>query len=175
MESFTLELCPHKGPVYLGLFENVTNSSGLKQRLEEQDPTLNCTFVNAAMVINSFHALLAVNRAVLSEQRNKMKTHSLQSEIIFDFSHTTNITKTLAQFGMQDQVKNVLAIVVGGTAVEAESSMKKYVQGEMVSIDHLNTVRDLALIEQVYQIKDQSQQPDRILELVAGSMALKGH
>ncbi|KAI8976974.1 kinase binding protein CGI-121-domain-containing protein [Pilobolus umbonatus] len=174
MESFTLELYPNKGQVHIALFQNVTNSAQLKQRLEEQDVTLGCTLVNAAMVMNRFHVLLAINKAVRDEQLNKLKTHNIYSEIIFDFSPTTNIAKTLAQFGMQDNMRHVIGITLGGAPAEAEVTLKKAIHGEMVPFDQLNLVRDLRLIEEIYRTGDQSQQSDKIMPLVTGAMALKG-
>ncbi|KAI8643198.1 kinase binding protein CGI-121-domain-containing protein [Parasitella parasitica] len=174
MEACTLELYPDK-KVYIALFKNVTNASELRQRLINQDSTLACSLVNAKLVINKVHILLAANRAVSDESTCKLKTHNIHSEILYDFGVTNNIKKTFITFGIADDTTDVVAVKIGESETDAELHMKECVQGHLVPFDHLSNITDLKLIENTYQLGIQNQDTSTILSLVAGAMALRGH
>ncbi|KAI8333411.1 kinase binding protein CGI-121-domain-containing protein [Chlamydoabsidia padenii] len=174
MESHTVDLHPEIGQVHLALFTNVTNAEDLRQRLLKQDPTLVCALVDATLVFDRLHALLAVNRAVHNWQNNQLKTHNVHSEIVFDFSNTVNISQSLRRFGINDQSQQVLVIKVGGSTSEVESFMRDNIHGELVSLDQLEQYRDMKRIQKYYQLGDQSKNLDKVLPLIAGAIALKG-
>ncbi|KAI8874887.1 CGI-121-domain-containing protein [Backusella circina FSU 941] len=158
----------------MALFENVTNSLELKQRLLDQDPTLTGAFVDARFIVNAFHVLLAVNRAVYADQIGKLKTHNIHSEVVFDFSSNPNIVKTFAQFGMQATTTSLVAIKIGGSAEEAEEFMKASVKGDIIPFKQLDQLHDLKMIEEVYGIMGLEQDADKMMALISGAMALKG-
>ncbi|KAF1806563.1 kinase binding protein CGI-121-domain-containing protein [Mucor lusitanicus] len=174
METCTLELHPTK-KVHIALFRNVTNAPELRQRLINQDSTLACSLINAKLVINKLHVLLAANRAVSDESMGKLKTHNVHSEILYDFGTTNNIAKTFITFGIADDTADVVAVKIGESEADAEMHMKECVKGNLVSLDHLKNITDLKLIESTYQLGDQQQDIDSIISLVAGGMALRGH
>lgn len=43
-------------------------------------------------VLNTFHVLLATNRAVSEELSGKLKTHNIHSEILYNFGLTNNVS-----------------------------------------------------------------------------------
>ncbi|KAG2205973.1 hypothetical protein INT47_005291 [Mucor saturninus] len=175
MESYTLELSPQRGPVHFALFQNVTNATELRKRSIDQDPTLGLCIIDAHMILNKFHLLLAVNRALHDEQI-KLKTNNVESEIAFSFGINNNIGKTFIAFGVKVETTDLMVIRVGSsTAQEAEAYIKERVEGEMVSFDHLASIRDMDAIKKIYQIDSQIQKEDDIMSLISGAMALKGH
>ncbi|CAO3612778.1 unnamed protein product [Mucor fragilis] len=174
MEACTLELHPTR-KVHIALFRNVTNASELRQRLISQDNTLACSLINAKLVINKLHVLLAANRAVSDESMGKLKTHNVHSEILYDFGTTNNIGKTFITFGIADDTTDVVAVKIGASEADAELHMKECVKGDLVSLGHLKDITDLKLIENTYQLGDQKQDVDSIISLVADGMALRGH
>ncbi|KAG2195682.1 hypothetical protein INT46_002019 [Mucor plumbeus] len=174
METCTLELHPTK-KVHIALFQNVTNASELRHRLINQDNTLACSLINAKLVINKLHILLAVNRAVSDESIGKLKTHNVHSEILYDFGTTNNIGKSFTTFGITDDTTDVIAVKIGESEIDAELHMKECVKGDLVPLDNLLNITDLKLIENTYQIGDQKEDIDNIISLVADGMALRGH
>ncbi|KAI7902360.1 kinase binding protein CGI-121-domain-containing protein [Cokeromyces recurvatus] len=174
MESYTLELHPST-QVYIALFENVKNASALKQRFIDQDATLTCSLINAKLVIDKSHILLATNRAVSDEANGTRKTQSIHSEILFNFGIINNIGKIFRTFGITDDTTNIIAVKVGGSEAEAESFMKENIQGDLVPLDNLKNITDFKEIEKVYQTGDQGQDKEKLLSLVAGGIALRGH
>ncbi|CAO3624650.1 unnamed protein product [Cunninghamella blakesleeana] len=174
MESFNIELYPNVGQAHIALFDNVTNASDLRQRLLSQDKTLQCALVNASLVYNTIHALLAINRAVNLWQQNQLKTHNIHSEIVFDFSNSVNIAQSLRRYGIDDQSQQLLVIKIGGTSSEVEKFMRDNIQGELIPLSQLEQIRDLKKIKKYYQLGDQAENQDKIMSLISGSMAMKG-
>ncbi|KAI9304682.1 kinase binding protein CGI-121-domain-containing protein [Cunninghamella echinulata] len=174
MESFNIELYPQVGQVHIGLFQQVTNAKELRQRLLSQDQTLQCALVNPTLVYNTFHALLAINRAVHDWQQNQLKTHNVHSEVVFDFSNSVNIAQSFKRYGIDDQSQQLLVIKIGGTSSEVEKFMRDNIQGDLVSLKQLEQLRDLKKIQKYYQLGDQNGNQDKIMPLIAGSMAMKG-
>ncbi|KAG0182722.1 hypothetical protein DFQ28_010729 [Apophysomyces sp. BC1034] len=174
MESHIIDLYPSRGQVHIALFRNVSNSPELRQRLLQQDATLFCALVNASLVLNVPHILLAIHRAIHDEQQNQLKTHNIHSEIVFDFSSTIHISQSLRRFGIEDTTKDLVVIKVGGEASEAEAFMRKNIQGDLVSLDQLADTRDLKRIQKYYQTGNQGEDLKMTMQLVTGAMALKG-
>ncbi|KAI9260576.1 kinase binding protein CGI-121-domain-containing protein [Phascolomyces articulosus] len=174
MESHTLELYPERGQVHIALFRNITNAPELRQRLIAQDKTLACALVEANVVMNVLHILLAVNRAVHDEQNNQIKSHNVHSEIVVDLSPTVNIAQAFRRFGLTDDTKDLLVVKVGGDASEVEKEMRENVKGDLVALNQLEQIRDIKKIKKYYQVGNE-EDTDMILQLVASAMALKGH
>ncbi|KAG2224896.1 hypothetical protein INT45_010845, partial [Circinella minor] len=174
MESHTLELYPERGQVHIALFRNITNAPELRQRLIAQDTTLACALVEANVIMNVFHILLAVNRAVHDEQNNQIKSHNVHSEIVVDLSSTPNITQSFRRFGLSDETKDLLVIKIGGDASEVKKEMRKNIKGKLVPLRQLEDLRDIKKIKKYYQVGNE-ENPNVILQLVASAMALKGH
>lgn len=93
MESYNLELHPNR-PVYFGLFQNVTNADELHARFVSQDESFGLCLINAQMVFNKSHLLLAANRAIHDEQTTKIKTANIHSEITFGFAMNNNVSSS---------------------------------------------------------------------------------
>ncbi|KAL0089627.1 kinase binding protein CGI-121-domain-containing protein [Phycomyces blakesleeanus] len=174
MESYKLELHPVRGQAHVCLFRNVTNAPELRQRLINQDATMACALVNAELVINPFHVMLAANRAAHDEKHNQLKTHNINSEIVFDFSSTIHISQSLKRFGIEDTTTDIIAVKLGGTSEEAIAFMKDNIKGDVVALDQLDQIRDLKRIQKYYQTGDVKEDPVKLMQLVAGAMALKG-
>ncbi|KAI8087874.1 kinase binding protein CGI-121-domain-containing protein [Gilbertella persicaria] len=171
MESYTLELFPDK-QVHIALFQNVKNASELRQRIHQQDITLNMALVNASLVLDKFIVLLAAQRALSDEAAGSLKTYSLHSEILFNFGGTNNIGKTLTTFGITDQTTHMVAIQIGEPADKAEMFLKQTIQGDLVSFNQLETIKDKQAIQKAYHVKNNQ---DDLVSFVTGQIALRGH
>lgn len=175
MESYILELHPNR-PVYFGLFQNVTNADELHARFVAQDESFGLCLINAQMVFDKRHLLLAANRAIHDEQTTKIKTANIHSEVAFGFAMNNNIGKTLIRFGINKDTKDIIVVRIGSDNVEqAESYVKQFVKGDLVPFDNLTNIRNIEEIKKVYGIDSQLKENDTIMALVTGAIALRGH
>lgn len=90
MQSHTLELYPQR-TAHVALFRNVDNAAELRKRLISQDASLTCALIDASVILEPLHVLLAVNRAVADETHQQLKSHNVYSEIVCGLSPATNV------------------------------------------------------------------------------------
>ncbi|ORZ02233.1 kinase binding protein CGI-121-domain-containing protein, partial [Syncephalastrum racemosum] len=156
----------------VALFRNVKNAAELRKRLISQDSSLTCALLEASLILEPLHVLLAVNRAVADEANQQLKSHNVYSEIVFGLSPATNIAQALRRFGINDETKNLMVVVLGGEPTEVEQYMRDTVHGDLVPLTELDQLRDLPQIKKYYQLN--SADTDHLMPLVASAMALKG-
>ncbi|KAH8549147.1 kinase binding protein CGI-121-domain-containing protein [Umbelopsis sp. PMI_123] len=175
MESFQLELHPERGPIHIALFKDIKNATELRQRLVAQDTSLRWALVNATLVISTFQILLAINKAVHKEATGKLKTHKVNSEIVYDFSSSNNISQSLRRYGVSDDSTALIAVAIGGNPSEVEKGMQADIHGELVPLSSIPEFSDIKLVRKYYQLndKDLSDNIDELMPLIAGAMALK--
>lgn len=100
----------------MALFRKVTNAPELRQRLIAQDQSLSYALIDASLILNPFHALLAVNRAVHDEQNNQLKSHNINSEIVIELSPNYNVwawrkTRDSTFFDNDDEISHICVYI----------------------------------------------------------------
>ncbi|KAJ7379350.1 hypothetical protein OS493_016584 [Desmophyllum pertusum] len=139
----------------LALFTNVTNCNELRQLIVQGK--LEAALLNACMVTDPFHVVIAGHKAFQLFQQGKMKTRTLHAEIIFNLSPSTNINESFKKFGILDNTSNVLVVMITqGNAVEKISEVSKLINGKLVSLTALNTISDQEKIKRftVFQTRN---------------------
>eukprot|EP01139_Manchomonas_bermudensis_P019361 Amastigsp_a676675_77.p2 type:complete len:176 gc:universal Amastigsp_a676675_77:565-38(-) len=171
-EPLELELFPGRRVTAL-LFTGVSNSKELKgmlQRQELQDVAL----INAAMIVNRFHFLVAVNKALEHEAAGSLVTHALASEIIFALAPTRHISKAFTTFGVGPSTTCVLALCVDAPQTKVDEVVSA-VKGSPAPLpDDWTAISDVARIASVYSLSEAEQStPDRLCDSVVARMALR--
>ncbi|KAI7219054.1 hypothetical protein KC333_g3190 [Hortaea werneckii] len=156
MESVTLPHLPNQ-PLHIIFFRNLANAPFLRQQLL-QDQVLGGCF-----------------RAINDMLQGRLKSKNVHSEIVFSLSQNNNISESFRRFGVNDSTKDVLAIKVGGSDVDAENvehHLLQHVEGTPVAFTNeiLAEMRDEARLKKIYKIES----VDGAEPYVLGSMALKG-
>ncbi|GAA5828688.1 hypothetical protein JCM5353_008502 [Sporobolomyces roseus] len=151
MESLKLHYA--NSTVHLALFNNVTNSSTLRQRLinastladddegERERSIVDYAFIDASMITSRFHLMTAVTQALLAQANNSLKSKTLHSEVIWMLEPGSNISEALKHFGLSANTKHLLLVRIqqggGETAEDVEKGMRAIVEGELASLDQL--------------------------------------
>ncbi|KAM6895645.1 EKC/KEOPS complex subunit TPRKB [Xenentodon cancila] len=166
-----LELFPDYSVTQL-LFKEVRNAAELRQRAVEGK--INGALINPTVVVNPFQALVAANKAVHLQTIGKMKTRSLNSEIIFNLSPTNNISEAFKRFGISDGDDSVLVVVVHDKDEQQFlSDVAAVVDGQQVPVEDVSSLSDPAKIKKLYKITPEEEKVGSLLDAVVCRMATK--
>merc|ERR1712098_66859 len=94
---------------------------------------LNCTIVRSCLAPSTLVVATAANKACLAKSRGNMKTRSVNTEILFNLSSSSNITDSLNKFGAGDAATEIF---VAGVDKDLEDA-KQNVDGDWVELDLL--------------------------------------
>ena len=146
LDSETEMLCT------LYLFTNIENSDEIRRKVINGE--LCCSIVKAALIADPFQVLVAANRAAINAKMNRLTTKSLYTEVLFNLSISKNISRSLMEFGITDNDKNILVVLIH--KINDDESMSKlvtdHIKGENISISRLSEFTDLELIRKTYKI-----------------------
>jgi len=117
---------------------------------------------------------IAGHKALHLFQQGKMKTRTLHSEIIFNLSPSTNINDSFKKFGILDNTKDILVVMITQeNAVEKISELSRLMKGTLVSLTSLATISDKEKIKKVYGVSDKELQCDSLENGIITRIATK--
>ena len=114
-------------------------------------------------ILSTFSPLVvatAANKASLAKSRGCMRTRSVNTEILFNLSSSSNITESLQRFGVGDEDKEVLVVGVNNTLED----VREVVTGEWVGLDRLGSFLDKNALTKLHKLKPEE------LEDLTGSL-----
>ncbi|XP_056434299.1 EKC/KEOPS complex subunit TPRKB [Gadus chalcogrammus] len=169
--SHPLELFPGR-TVTLMLFKCVRNPAELRR--SAMGGQITAALINPKMLVDPFQVIVAANKAVHLQTIGKMKTRSLNSEIIFNLSPTNNISEAFKRFGISDADDSVLVVLVAtGAESQTLADIKEKVDGEQVPMEELPTLSDVTQIRKLYKVTPQEEKMGGLLDSVVCKMATK--
>ncbi|XP_021966106.1 EKC/KEOPS complex subunit TPRKB [Folsomia candida] len=140
------------------LYRNVTNTAQVRELIFSAK--LPFVLLNPKLIVDQFQVSIAVTRALCNMKRNKMKTGSFPTEIIYCLKPSKDISEPLNHFSAQDGDTDVF--IMGEKALWAK--VGEQILGEEVNLDQLSTFTDIPLVKKVYQIEE------KVLQRVGSSL-----
>lgn len=149
------------------LYRNVTNVPELRQRVLKGK--LQCCIIKPSLIIHPLQVIVAANKAVTA---NKLKTRTVYTEILFNLSVSKNITQSLQTFGISDNEKDILVVVIEKKEENLEDIFKD-VQGEEVALEALSEISNMNLIKKVYKLNDIETEHIQAIDSIVSKIAAK--
>ena len=151
MDAYTVPLDPATEMLCtLYLFTNIENSDEIRRKVINGE--LCCSIIKAALIADPFQVLVAANRAAINAKMNRLTTKSLYTEVLFNLSISKNISRSLMEFGITDNDKNILVVVIHKKNDDESKLITDHIKGENMSISRLSEFTDLELIRKTYKI-----------------------
>lgn len=137
--------------IEISLFENVSNTDEIRSRVAE----LPYAFIDASTICSVEQIMSAIYRVMVEAKYNRLRTKSLQSEILLALSPTSNIGEAFKRFGLKKDTTNLLMIQISQN--QTSSFDVTLVKGDTVEFedDNLEKMSDIGTIKKIYKI-DQS-------------------
>ncbi|CAJ0935554.1 unnamed protein product [Ranitomeya imitator] len=125
-------------------------------------------------VLDPLQVLVAVNKAVHLQKLGKMKTRTLNSEIIFNLSPTNNISEAFRKFGLSDSDSGVLVVLTDdGTGALNSQELISHVDGHQVPLTDLSKLTDFTKVKKVYKITTEEEKIGSLLDAIICRMSIK--
>lgn len=182
LQSFHLAHLPQTHCVHVGLFNEVSNATFLRQQLLDANPLFEYAFISASSLISATHLFAAIYRAVNDQLSHRLKSRNVHSEIVFSLSPNNNIADAFRRFGIGPDTKDLCVVRVGGDAAAVATHLTENVRGTSVefSDEALRNMTDWTAVRKVYKLGKAPTEPLDSLHVkemettIMGIMALKG-
>lgn len=151
--NYSIQLDPEtKMHCTLYLFKNVKNTAEVKKKVISGD--LACCFLKPTCIVDPFQIIIAANKAAINENCNQLITRNKFTETLFYLSITKNISKSLSDFGINDNDTNILVVTIH--KIDDQESISKMIidniKGERISLEELKELNNLELVQKYYKI-----------------------
>ncbi|XP_072749139.1 EKC/KEOPS complex subunit TPRKB [Anoplolepis gracilipes] len=174
MDNYRVELDQETG-LYctLHLFTNVTNISEIREKVIGGE--LRCCVVKASLIIDAFQAIVAANKVALNAKQNRLITKNIYTEVLFYLSTTKKISRALTEFGINDNDKNILIILIHELG-EEQSLLEEVlgsIKGERVPISRIQEYTDMNLIKKIYKIDEDELRVSSLVNAIVSRISCK--
>ncbi|PIK57960.1 TP53RK-binding protein [Apostichopus japonicus] len=170
VRTFPVDLFPNS-TISIALFDGIKNHDELKKKIISGK--IDAALLSAKKICDIFQVLVAATKAVGAKSNGKLKTRSINSEVLFSLSPSNNITESLRTFGVSPSDSAVVAVTIDDFDGLKIQNVAQQINAEMKPLDQLNRYTDEDIIKKVYKISDAELKHSKLLDSVATRIAVK--
>lgn len=174
MSDYTVSLDPETEMFCtLYLFENVQNSNEIRRKVMNNE--LSCSIIKASLVVDSFQVITAANKTAISAKMNQITTKNIYTEVLFNLSTSKNISRALIEFGISDDDKNILIMLIykENDKKLMSKTIMDVVKGQNISISRLSEFTDFDLIKKIYKIEEDELNVSNFINSIVSRISCK--
>ncbi|XP_043790157.1 EKC/KEOPS complex subunit TPRKB-like [Apis laboriosa] len=174
MGDYTVSLDPETEMFCtLYLFENVQNSNEIRRKVMNNE--LSCAVIKASLIVDPFQIIIAANKTAISARMNQITTKNIYTEVLFNLSTSKNISRTLIEFGISDNDKNILIMLIckENDKKLMSKTIMDVVKGEKISISRLSEFTDFDLIKKIYKIEEDELNVSNFIDSIVSRISCK--
>jgi len=154
-------------PVLL-FYTDLQNGSEIRAKI--MDVSLQCAVLKPRYILDPFQVLVATQLAVNAKLDQTMKTRSVYSEIIFNMSPNKKIADSLKMFGIEDNDKEALIVILDEMSVE---NVQNAIKGCVTDITEISKFSKVEEIKKIYKIREAELEVGTLLEAVINRISTK--
>lgn len=174
MDDYTVSLDPETEMFCtLYLFENVQNSNEIRRKVMNNE--LSCSVIKASLIVDPFQIIITANKTAINAKMNQITTKNIYTELLFNLSTSKNISRTLIEFGISDNDKNILIVLLckeNDKKLISETIMN-VVKGKKISISRLSEFTDFDLIKKIYKIEEDELNVSNLIDSIVSRISCK--
>lgn len=157
----------------LYLFANVTNIAEIREKVVSGK--LHCCVTKAALIVDTLQVVVAVNKAALNAKRNHLTTKSVYTEVLFCLSLSKNISRSLNDFGINDNDKNIVVILIHKRDEQQTISadILNSIKGERIPVARIQEFTDVNLVKKTYKIEEDELRISNLTDGVVSRISCK--
>ncbi|KAG8185845.1 hypothetical protein JTE90_004387 [Oedothorax gibbosus] len=162
---------PPKYSATFFLFEDISNMKDIKDQVIKGP--LKAAVVNPILIYHLDQLVLAAHKCIHSYNSMQLKTKSIFTELLYVLFPTRSIRDALKNFGTQDDATTAIFVVFKGEEDKYLNGLESYVEGNLVSLDRIAELRDVAAIKKLYKIPNEVTDEETVLNSILTKMAAK--
>ena len=150
---------------------DVANTPDIRKKLMSGE--LKCCVIKAALVVDPLQIGVAANKATLREKNSRLTTKSIYTEILYVMSSSSNISQSLAKFGIHDKIKDIIVVLIHGDDDKEvmENDILRLIDGVKTPISRIGEFTDVDLVKKMYKIDDEELKVSSLLDSVVSRVA----
>ncbi|XP_071961341.1 EKC/KEOPS complex subunit TPRKB-like [Antedon mediterranea] len=157
--------------VSLALFGNVENAEEVKKHIGSGN--IDAAILSPDLVADPFQVLVATNKAIYNQKNGKLKTRSVNSEILYNISPSKNIGESFKLFSFQNDAKYLLVVLLDDKENEKLGILKTRIVGDLISLENLANISDTDRIKKIYKIQEEELQCSSLVDSIVSRIATK--
>lgn len=165
--------------VLITLFTNVKNSASIKNELIKGNSKYDYSFINASLILTLEQLFASVHKTILDSVGGRMKSKSINSELILNLSPFTGISDSFKKIGLTEKTENLILVKFLSSDDDISSLMtdlQDIIEGDLQSLDDesLIALTDFKNVKKIFKL-NQIQDDDRskLSRLIIGITQLK--